>query len=282
MSRGANVQRPEILHELNKSLVDFGIVVARELTSIQHQIGEILGWIAERENHWRLELHKCEVELNAAQRAYQACISQPPDKKGIRPSCIAQATAIAEANRARNSAHQELIKIQTWKSTLRSKIATYVAEATRVQKTANDILGQASTFLRNKSTELGDYSDTSTPELIQSVGGHGNQFRKAKQEMLFRALDDPLIGRNIKGWIRNELRRIQNLETARADPVRRQMIVDSHGHLNSLSIRMPYGYDAGHRNHSVDHWANLRFEDIYLNRSRYSRALRMGIHERNR
>jgi len=282
VSPRVNIQRPEIIRELNNALGEFGDSLSTELSSIQREIGEVLEWIEERERHWRNEVQRCESELNAAQRAYADCITQPNDKDGRRPNCSDFAAAMDRARQARDRAQRELANVLSWKGTLRSKIALYVEQATKIQRVANQTLSQANTFLNNKSRELGDYQSVSSPNTIESLGGHRYQYIKAKQEMLLRALDDPMVGRDIKGWIRNELRRIQNLERVRADPDLMRHVIEDGGHIHNLNIRMPIGYDAGHRNHSIDHWSNLRFEDIWLNRSRYHRAVRLGVQDRIR
>lgn len=271
MSPSANVKRVEVLHEINSSMNEFGQTLNTELRSIQNEIYKTLDWLSERERHWRNEVTKCIKNLQAAKRAYTACISQPSDDQGRRPSCSSEAAAVTTAETALKKAQGELNNVLEWRRAVDDKISAYIGQATRMQRTSNTTLSQASTFLTTKARELGDYGQIQPPRGVNVIGQRGYAYEKAKQEMLTRALDDPLVSREIKGWIRNEMRRIQ---LGQADRIRMPGICEMSPHVPD--------FDAGHRIHDVHHWSNLRFEDVWLNRTRYQRALDLGLSDRYR
>ena len=277
MSPGANVQRVEILKETNQAFSDFGQTISGQLQSIQNEINKTLEWLGERERSWRHAVQLCIYKLERAKRAYAACMAQPSDDRRGRPNCSSEASAVTAAQQELDKAQRELENVLRWKGTVNNNLSAYIEQATKLQRTANDTLGKVSAFLNQKARELGDYGRINPPGQISALGGHRSSYAKARKEMLLRALDDPLVGRNIKGWIHNELRRVQNLNRAESDPHWRNSV-----HVINTTVRMPPGYDAGHRIHSIDHWSNLRFEDIWLNRSRYHRAVRLGIEDRIR
>lgn len=271
MSPGANVKRVAILHELNKSLGEFAQVLSSQMQSVQPEINKTLEWLAERERHWRNEVQRCTVELQQAERAYAACMSQPADEDGRRPSCRGEAAEVAAAQRSLAKAQAELNNLLQWRRTVDNKISAYIGQATRIQRMANTSLSQASTFLSEKARELGDYGRVQPPSTINVIGQRGQAYERAKQEMLLHALDDPLVGRDIKGWIRNEIRR---MKLGQSNRIRMPGITTNNPYVPDL--------DAGHRIHDVHHWSNLRFEDVWLNRTRYHRAYQLGLADRFR
>lgn len=277
MSPGVNVQRIEVLKEANQSLSKFGEAISAQLASNQKEINKTLDWLAERERNWRTKVQICINNLDRAKRSYAACLAQPADDQGRRSSCRNEADAVTAAQQELDKAQDELQKVINWRSKVNNNLSAYIEQATRLQRIANDTLGKASAFLNQKARELGEYESINPPGIISALGGHRSAYTRARKEMLLHALDDPLVGRDIKGWIRNELRRVQNVNRAAADPQWRNSM-----RVSNTGIRMPPGYDAGHRVHSVDHWSNLRFEDMWINRSRYHRATRLGIEDRVR
>jgi len=272
--QGANVKRISVLKELNSSLNGFSQSVAQNIRSVQREINSTLDWIAERERHWQGVVRQRQAELAQAERALALCKARPPDKNGRKPNCSQEADAVKRAKRALDEAQKTLQEVLKWRRTLDNQISAYIGQATRLQRTTNTTLSQASTFLKTKANDLGDYQSIRPPGQIRVIGSRGAVYERAKQEMLRQALDNPLIGRDIKGWIRNELRRMR---LGQADSIRMPGISGTEGR-NSI---VP-SFDAGHRIHDVHHWSNLRFEDVWLNRSRYHRATRLGIQDRVR
>ena len=277
MSSGVHIERVQALRDLNTAICEFSQFLEVHLSATLREINEVIEWIAERERFWHREVEKCMLKLRQAQQAYATCMAQErTDDKPI-SSCSAEAHAVRIAEKELSQARQELQNVIRWKSAIENAVRNYMAQANRVRNLANQTLSQASSFLRSKVARVDRYASRAmpAPSHVSAFGTHGYSYHKAKQEMLLRALDDPLISRYTKGWIRNELRRIRNVKRAVAEgrPVE---------HPYSINIRMPPGLDAGHRIPRVDTAANLRFEDIYLNRSRWHRARKLGLEDRIR
>lgn len=276
MSSGANVKRVQALRELNTSICSFSQTLDAHLRTVRAEVNKAIEWIAERERHWRGEVRRCATALRSAKQAYQSCQARPRDESRY-SSCSTEASAVRNAEKELAQAKKELQNVLVWKQRVKNKAHDFMGQSVRVRKLTNETFSQASSFLRGKVADLAPYSSSGmqSPTQISSFSTHGSDYRKAKQEMLMRALDDPLVGRHIKGWIRNELRRVENLRRARAEgrPVE---------HPYSVNIRMPPGLDAGHAVWGLDTAGNLRFEGIYENRSRYHRARRLGIEDRIR
>ncbi len=271
MSPRANVKRSEVFNELNQALHNYSKAISEQLKSIKKEINSILDWISERQEYWRREVNRRTTILQSAERAYSACMAQPSDDNGRRPNCSSQAAAVTRASRDLEKAQSELTMINDWRRKIDVKLSEYMQQATKLQRSTNTTIEQATAFLSRKFQDLEGYNSISPPPIINVIGTRGYEYEKAKQEMLRRALDDPKISRDIKGWIRNELRRINSGQSNRI-------------RMPGVSRRNPYvgDYDAGHRIHDVHHWSNLRFEDVWLNRSRYHRSIRMGLSDRVR
>lgn len=276
MMSKAKVRRVESLRELNAKLCSFSQSLADELRSIQHEINKTIEWIAKRERHWRDEVRKWTVALDQARQSLRACQLQT-DADGHPVDCSREAAAVRRTEAELATARKELDNAVRWRGKVDSQVSFYLSKASQARELANVTLGQGSSFLRAKAAELDAYAAASmpSPTQIASFGNHGSDFNRAKQQMLLRALDDPLVSRQIKGWVRHELRRMAHLQRAVAEG--RDV---EHPHRNY--IRMPYGFDAGHRIPGVDTPANLRFEDIWVNRSRWHRARRLGVEDRLR
>lgn len=97
-------------------------------------------------------------------------------------------------------------------------------------------------------------------------GGHGWQYQKARQEYLRRLLQDPNQPRFVKGWIVQELRRLEQLNRSRSKGKRR-----------ATRLRGVPGYDVGHRLPGVHRAANFRLEHASTNRARPGIARRVGV-----
>lgn len=263
-SDNVNVKQVQALVDLNSELIKYGQNLSNDIRSIQREIDATIEWINERERFWRRKVTECERNLQQAKREYALCIASISDDDETYHDCSSEAANISQCEKELSAAKSQLEVVHRWKSTVNSKVSEFMVHLKRVREINNSTISQSSSFLKNKIKELDRYNSISipSPSSLPRIGKHGYSYTKAKQEMLLRALDDPSISREIKGWIRNERRRV------------------SRGEANSM--RMPPGYDAGHRIPGVDTAANLRFEDIWINRSRYHRARKLGIEERYR
>lgn len=270
MSPAANVRQVQVLHELNSAIAQLSRELTSTLRSVQSEINSTLDWLSEREKHWREEVRSCQAELSQAEHAYSVCMARVYDDDH-QPTCHGESAAVAAAQHQLAKAEAELANVLSWRRAVDGKISAYIGEATRLQRAANTTLPQASSFLGAKSGDLQDYRLVQPPSEIRVIGQRGAAYERAKQEMMLNALDDPLVGRDIKGWIRSEQRRVQNGQATRM-------------RMPGISRENPYvpTMDAGHRIHDVHHWSNLRFEDVAINRARYQNARRMGLSDRFR
>jgi tetratricopeptide (TPR) repeat protein len=102
------------------------------------------------------------------------------------------------------------------------------------------------------------------------MGGHGYKYQKARQAYLRSLVNDPNQPRHVRGWIKQELNRIEAAKRAKAaglQPPGRA----------SGNIRGIPGLDVGHRYPGLDLPENFRLEDVWVNRHRPIIAKRLGI-----
>ncbi len=268
MSGGVKVRRIQALREMNNALNQFSQEYNVQWREIKGEMERTIEWLADRERYWREEVRRYSQALSEARRALAACQAYR-DKDGRGRDCSSLVAQVNEAQRALDQAQKQLNTVIEHKTKVNSCIFAVNGQANRLRRLSNETFSNASAFLRQKVSDLDRYATDSMPSgyQIDSLGGHGSDFQRAKQEMLRRALDDPLVSRDIKGWIRSELRRIEYVQ--RGDP-RVQ-------HPAAINIRMPPGLDAGHRQINLNTAANLRFEDAWVNRTRPRRARELGI-----
>lgn len=120
---------------------------------------------------------------------------------------------------------------------------------------------------------------TGSPALLSAftsffdgMGGHGHKYQKARQSYLRSLADDPAQPRHVRGWVRQELNRIDAGKRARAAGLR-----PPGG--SARNLRGIPGLDVGHRFPGLDLAANFRLEDASVNRARYHIAKRLGLSE---
>lgn len=278
----SNIKSIEVLDELNNQITYFVNLMGNQMQQIQQEIKSVLDWISEREIYWQKQVTSLTESLIRAERDLARCIAIPSDENGYKPSCYSEITTVRKLKQELGKAKQEQLRVRQWKEKISNNLSRYIGEATRVQRVTNSTMGQATKFLNKKYRDLDQYKRIKPPDELNIIGQRGSDFVRARQNMLMNALDDRLVGRDIKGWIRNELRRINNVRRAERDPMLRQQIIDNQGHLYNTRIRMPPGVEAGHRIHDIHHWSNLRFEEAFLNRGRMQRAARFGLDDRVR
>ena len=115
-------------------------------------------------------------------------------------------------------------------------------------------------------------NDERSPE----AGHHGAQYRRQRQIFLRSLLADPDQPRFVKGWIVQELRRLQNVQRALAGGYR-----PPGG--SRANLRGVPGYDTGHlpQNRAND-WRLFRLENAATNRARPGISRRLGLFNRFR
>lgn len=120
------------------------------------------------------------------------------------------------------------------------------------------------------------------PEALQAVtlinllsklgGGHGGKYRSARQQFLKGLANDPKQPAFVRGWVKQEINRIEQVNRAKSE-----------GRLtpggNKRHIRGIPGMDVGHRIPDIDVPDNFRLEEAAMNRSRPHIARRLGIQD---
>jgi hypothetical protein len=105
---------------------------------------------------------------------------------------------------------------------------------------------------------------------FEGMGTHGYKYKRARQEFLRSLVNDPKQPRHVRGWVQQELNRIDYIKRARAEgrtfPGR-----------TSTDIKGIPGLDVGHRYPGLDIAENFHLEDASVNRRRPILARRMGI-----
>jgi hypothetical protein len=112
---------------------------------------------------------------------------------------------------------------------------------------------------------------TQTGAAEAEASGHGWQYQKARQAYLRGLLQDPNQPRFVKGWVRQEMRRLQQLNRFRPKGKRRFR------HLRGIP-----GFDVGHRLPGVHNPANFRLEHASTNRARPGISRRIGLFHKYR
>lgn len=126
--------------------------------------------------------------------------------------------------------------------------------------------------------------NTMLSALVHSFGGgHGYKYQKARQEFLRGLVDDPNQPGYVRGWIKQELNRLERIEHAKSEG---HVYVDSGGDLyqgpggNKHYLRGIPGLDVGHIYPDIDLPENFRLEHASANRARPGIARRLGIDSR--
>ena len=88
-------------------------------------------------------------------------------------------------------------------------------------------------------------------------------------------MNDQKQPKYIKGWVKNEIRRLDQIKAAKKRGVR------TSGR-NKRHVRGIPGFDVGHRYPGVDKSSNFRLEMASVNRARYHVAKRMGLSSKYR
>ncbi len=105
---------------------------------------------------------------------------------------------------------------------------------------------------------------------FKGMGTHGSRYATARQSFLRSLADDPNQPRHVRGWVRQEINRIEQVKRAGAEGRRPPGRA-------SRQIKGIPGYDVGHRFPGLDLPENFRLEDRAINRRRPIIARRLGI-----
>jgi|GEM_PF-1584260 len=101
-------------------------------------------------------------------------------------------------------------------------------------------------------------------------GGHGWRYQKARQAFLTNLVDDENQPSYVRGWIKQELNRIERTKQA-------EMTGDRPPGGNKRHLRGVPGLDVGHVYPDIDLPENFRLEEAAMNRARPGIARRLGL-----
>lgn len=106
-------------------------------------------------------------------------------------------------------------------------------------------------------------------DLTPKIGKHGYVYQKARQQFLHSRVNDPNEPRHVRGWVQQELNRLNSRQSALEAGARPPG--------GSNRIRGVPGYDVGHRIPGIDLPDNFRLEHPSTNRARPGIVCRLGI-----
>lgn len=246
MSDRANLRDGSALVDLQSAIASYRDGAHSALTEADASARETRARLEEQRERCRAEAARCEAD-------YFSCRSHRDDD-GCPPPCSAEAAVL-------QAAEERLEQATRWCERVEQAVERYGSAASTFRSFLNLDAIRANSFLGVKLRTVEAYSEAAsglTAIHKATASDHGSEYSKAKQQMLRDMLNDPNQGRATKGWIRQEINRLN-----RAAP----------GHTGQ--IRMPNWLDAGHRVPG-DH-TTLRPELRTMNRGRYWLARRLGL-----
>jgi hypothetical protein len=306
MSPSANVLSIQSLEDLKATLARFGGDAREALNTAEPEIRRTLDWLQERVNYWQREVNRRRAILAEAQRAYNECRSHverdPKTGATYRPPCTGEWAAVVRAQAYLREAEVELQHVQNWMRKVQQAVADYHRQSQRLATLLGNDLPKASTLLGQKIATLQSYVGMSAPSIgsvpaAQTVmagtlismladlgGGHGSRYQAARQQFLRSLVDDPNQPKYVRGWIKQELNRLERISQAPNLPKGQTPGPDHHGPPggNKRHLRGIPGLDVGHRFPDIDLPENFRLEDAWINRGRPARARKLGLWDKLR
>lgn len=192
------------------------------------------------------------------------------------PNCSAE-------ERELNEAEQALVEIRRLQGILDDAVRSFQSGASRAQSIADHAIPDACYWLEDRQraiqkAETGSVGYETVAALAPAVisaltnlgGGHGSRYRAARQEFLRSLADDPNQPRYVRGWIKQEMNRLDRIKVANQKGIR-----PPGG--NQRHIYGVPGYDVGHLFPDIDLPWNFRLENASTNRARPGIAKRLGI-----
>lgn len=250
MGLSAKVQSVQALIDLKTSINYFGNEAQASLQCAEQEILSTEEWLRQRLAHWKMEEHRRQNALLAAEKALASCkASGYRDEDGYyhAPDCTSYEFAVSQAVTQLQEAQAEINNIKQWTSKVNQATASYRAQAHRLSRIISSDIPNASAFLGKKITELQSYLGAKSGlRSSQSEETHGYPYQKARKAFMVTSLSDPNVGKNIKGWIKQELNRVGK----------------------SGYLRSPPGYDVGHKIPGIDLPDNFQWEHSNSNRSK--------------
>lgn len=265
------------LHDLERALGQFASGVGNALQSAEREMQQSQEWIAQRVAYWQREYERAQREVQQAERALNRCEAsgyRDSDGHYHQPDCSSERRELERAIRYLKEAQANLENAKAWRSRIEEAVQAFQREAVG----AKDLVGQhtqnACSFLRDAAGRYEQVRQASGSigsgvsgialgsALAKAFGGHHKAiFRREKQEFLRQLPNDPNTPEFVKGWIQQELNRIEQIREARSQGLR-----PPGGSPNY--IKVPPGFNVSHKFPNLDMAESFSLEHGSPNKSR--------------
>jgi hypothetical protein len=283
------------------ALGDIDAILERCRISFQHSAASAESFLAGAEhavercrNELEYELNRVQQDLDRALGELRDCQRQIiVDRDGYRvePNCSEEEREV-QALRARvEEVQHKLYQLRYLTDILETAKRDYYAEVQRMRSLFEHTIPKARDFIQERREALENFErwggggslfssfhggvfDTvktvaTLADLTPKFGKHGYAYQKARQQFLRSRINDPNEPRHVRGWIQQELNRLD----ARQSALQAGLRPPGGGN----RIRGVPGYDVGHRIPGIDLPDNFRLEDSSVNRARPGIVRRLGL-----
>jgi len=160
MSTSANVKSIQALADLKTMLARYGGDVQETLQRMARTIEQTRHTLTERQNHWRIQVRRCEEQLAQARAALTHCQNSAyTDREGRRhvPDCRRFEQTVSDARRQLDAANQALRNVEQAITQVEAAVHGYEQHARRLSNFVNSDLKSGQALLERKITTLQAY-----------------------------------------------------------------------------------------------------------------------------
>ena len=160
MSTSANVKSIQALADLKTMLARYGGDVQETLQRMTRTIEQTRHTLTERQNHWRMQVRRCEEQLAQARAALTHCQNSAyTDREGRRhvPDCRRFEQTVSDARRQLDAANQALRNVEQAIKQVEAAVHGYEQHARRLSNFVNNDLKSGQALLERKITTLQAY-----------------------------------------------------------------------------------------------------------------------------
>jgi tetratricopeptide (TPR) repeat protein len=270
----------EALRRIEAGLQQFMPLAGESMSQAAHEIARLQADLDRRQIELERELSSASATLSDCQDNYTV------DEEGNRhySDCSTQTSEV-------NAVEDALDTLRRLRGLLEDAAQRYEMAASRFRSVLDRGFPAATFWLREREAALIHFerahSDnvpdasavavatvaTTLVAMLSSLGGgHGALYRKSRQQYLRGLVNDPNQPRYVRGWIAQQLNRLEQVKNAR-----RLDNLPPGG--NPRHVRGIPGLDVGHRFPDIDLPENFRLEEAAMNRARPGIAKRLGLAE---
>lgn len=234
-----------------------------------------------------------EYNLEQARAALIHCRSSgytDADGRYVEPNCSGEEQIV-------HTVEQQIVALRYLANAVEGALRSYRSHAARMSSLSGSTIASAAGFVHERLDALVQFETSGTlmsaasavNTLISRVGtvasglisdaqkshGHGYDYERSRQAFLRTLVDDPNQPQFVRGWVKQEMNRIESHRVAKERGLR-----PSGGSYNR--IRGVPGFDVGHLKPGVHIPSNFRLENASSNRARPGIARRLGISDKYR